>query len=165
MSDPIIPTPEQLAERRREHWHQTGSPLLTMESLLPWLQSAGLVLFAPRGSQFPSPTPTLVEAVLGAPTPASSVADREPARSLLGRMVAEGTALPLNLLGASGTTPEEPDFVVSTAVFPYLFTLRGDKGWKQLPTSAGPFKVSPLAVNTYTVLSDSGPPLRGGSGR
>ena len=128
-----------------------------MDSLLPWVQRCGLVLYAPRGQQFACPAPTLVEAVLGAPTPASSVADREPARALLGRMVAEGTALPLNLLGAPGITPDEPDFVVAAAVFPYLFTLRGDKAYKQLPSSSGLFKVSPLAVNTYTMLSESGP--------
>lgn len=157
MSDPIIPTPEQLAENRRAHWHQNGDALLTAEAVLPWIARTGLLLFAPRGQQFPAPAPTLVEATLGAPNPTPSLADRETARSLLGRLVAQGDVLPLNLLGAPGTTADEPDFLVSAAIFPYLFTLRGDKGWKQLPSSAGAFKVSPLAVNTYALLSESGP--------
>ena len=32
------------------------------------------------------------------------------------------------------------------AVFSYVFTLRGDKAWKQPPATSGPFKVSPLAL-------------------
>ena len=157
LSDPNIPSVDQLAETRRTHWHQDGNALLTAEAVLPWIERCGLVLFAPRGQQFPAPAPSLVEATLGAPNGSPSIAEREAARSLTQRLVAEGKVLPLNLLGASGTTADEPDFLVSVAVFPYLFTLRGDKAWKQLPSAGGPFKVSPLAVNTYTLLSESGP--------
>ncbi len=157
MSDPIIPTAEQLAESRRTHWHQDGRALLTAEALLPWIERSGLLLFAPRGQQFPAPAPTLVEATLGAANTSPTVGERETARSLVQRLVAEGSVLPLNLLGAPGTTADEPDFIVSATVFPYLFTLRGDKAWKQLPSASGPFKVSPLGVNTYTLLSEGGP--------
>ncbi len=157
LSDPNIPSAEQLAETRRAHWHQDGNALLTAEAVLPWIERSGLVLFTSRGHQFPAPAPTLVEATLGKANPSPSVADREAARSLVQRLVAEGTVLPLNLLGAPGTTADEPDFVVSATMFPFLFTLRGDKAWKQLPSAGGPFKVSPLAVNTYTLLSEGGP--------
>lgn len=157
MSDPNIPTAEQLAETRRTHWHQDGNALLTADAVLPWIERSGLVLFAPRGQQFSAPAPTLVEATLGTANVSPSVAERETARSLVQRLVADGSVLPLNLLGAPGTTADEPDFVVSATVFPYLFTLRGDKVWKQLPSASGPFKVSPLAVNTYTLLSEIGP--------
>ncbi len=75
----------------------------------------------------------------------------------MARLIAEGSAVPLNLLGASGTTAEAPDFVVSTAAFAYVFTLRGDKNWKQMPDPAGANKVSPLAMNTYSMLLDTGP--------
>src|SRR5207302_3009916 len=34
------------------------------------------------------------------------------------------------------------------------FTLRGDKAWKQPPTTTGATKVSPLALNTYTLLAE-----------
>ncbi len=46
-----------------------------------------------------------------------------------------------------------PDFVVSAAVFSYIFTLRGNKAWKQSPVTSGPVKVSPLALAVYEVLS------------
>ena len=136
MSDPTIPSVDQLAETRRTHWHQDGNALLTAEAVLPWIERCGLVLFAARGQQFPAPSPSLVEATLGAPSGSPSVAEREAARSLTQRLVAEGKVLPLNLLGAPGTTADEPDFLVSATVFPSLFTLRGDKAWKQLPRQA-----------------------------
>ena len=93
----------------------------------------------------------MVEAVLGTTNGAPTVADTEQARSLLARMIAEGAAVPLNLLG---TTGEVPDFIVSTAVFQHVFTLRGDKAWKQPPSTSGTLKVSPLSLATYTLLAE-----------
>ena len=98
----------------------------------------------------------MVESVLGTPNAAPTLADTEQTRSLLARLIAEGAAVPLNLLGAP-TGTETPDFVCSAAVFPYIFTLRGDKAWKQPPATSGAVKVSPLALNTYTLLGEKGP--------
>jgi 23S rRNA pseudouridine2605 synthase len=76
--------------------------------------------------------------------------------------VAEGLAVPLNLLGTSGPglaggVGETPDFVASTAVFSYVFTLRGDKAWKQPPATAGALKVSQLALAVFEALTRRGP--------
>ena len=103
------------------------------------------------------PAPSFVEATLGHANASPTVAESATARSLMARMIAEGSAVPLNLLGASGTTAETPDFLASTAAFAYVFTLRGDKNWKQMPDPAGANKVSPLAMNTYALLLESGP--------
>src|SRR6202030_2360719 len=54
----------------------------------------------------------------------------------------------------TGVGTETPDFLVSPLAFPYIFTLRGDKAWKQPPTTSGATKVSPLALNTYTLLAE-----------
>ena len=86
-----------------------------------------------------------------------SLTASDTARTLLARLVADGSAVPLNLLGLPATTAEAPDFIVSAAAFPYIFTLRGDKAWKQPPSTSGAAKVSPLAANTYTLLVDNGP--------
>ena len=92
---------------------------------------------APRSSQ--RPRPSFVEAILGAANAAPTLADTEQPRSLLARLIADGAAIPLNLLGnPTGTGTETPDFIVSTAAFPYIFTLRGDKAWKQPPATSGP---------------------------
>ena len=47
---------------------------------------------------------------------------------------------------------ESPDYVASAAVFPYIFTLRGDKAWKQPPSTSGPNKVSQLAATRTRFL-------------
>ncbi len=152
-----LPSLARLQETRLKRWHQTGEALLTLENLRSWLNASGLVLFAQR-PQIVSPAPTMVEAVLGAPNPTPTLEQTAEARSLLGRLVAEGIAIPLNLLGApSGAIGETPDFVASAAVFSYIFTLRGDKGWKQPPQTSGAGKVSQLAVNTHEALVRLGP--------
>jgi len=150
LSSPIVPTSGQLAAARLAQWHQNGEALLTFENLRSWINVAGLVLFSPRPSQLPAPAPSLVEAVLGAPTPEPALAETEQARTLLARLIAEGIAVPLNLLGTPGETP---DFVVSAPVFSYTFTLRGDKAWKQPPATSGAVKVSPLAAATHEILT------------
>ena len=150
MSTPNIPSADQLAANRKTLWHQDDNALLTIESLRAWLTKTGLVLYTPRAAQLPSPAPSLVEAVLGTPNTDPTLAESAEARSLLARLIGEGSAVPLNLLGTTGDTP---DFIVSAAVFPYIFTVRGDKAWKLPPATQGAVKVSPLALATYEVLA------------
>ncbi|HXE06485.1 MAG TPA: hypothetical protein VN612_01230 [Acidobacteriaceae bacterium] len=141
-----------------KQWHQQGEALLTIENARSFLNAAGLVLFAPR-PQIAAPAPSFVEAVAGAsiatPTPAQFAAARE----LLARLVAEGLAVPLNLLGVGsviGAAGDTPDFIAGAQVFSYIFTLRGDKGWKQPPQSSGAVKFSNLAIATYEALAGRG---------
>jgi len=145
-----LPSAEQLADNRNTLWHQNDQPLLTLDSLRSWIHKTGLVLFAPRAQQLPAPAPSIVEGVLGKANAAPTLAETAEARTLLARLIAEGNAVPLNLLGTPGDTP---DFVVSPAVFSFVFTLRGDKAWKQPPVTSGAVKVSPLALATYEVLA------------
>jgi 23S rRNA pseudouridine2605 synthase len=160
-SNPAIPTAAQLGETRLKQWHQQGEALLTIENLRGWINAAGLVLFAPR-PQIASPAPSLVEAVLGAPNPSPTIEQTAESRSLLARLVAEGLAVPLNLLGPgmgtvhAGAPGDTPDFVASTAVFSYVFTLRGDKAWKQPPATSGAMKVSNLALAIFEALTRRG---------
>jgi 23S rRNA pseudouridine2605 synthase len=146
-----LPSAEQLAASRLLRWHQQGEALLTFENVRSWINATGLVLFTSRSQQLPAPAPSLVEAVLGTPNENPVLADTEQAKSLLARLIAEGIAVPLNLLGTPGETP---DFIASAPVFAYIFTLRGDKAWKQPPTTSGALKVSPLALATYTLLAE-----------
>ena len=160
-TNPVIPSADQLAAARTNQWHQNGEALLTFENLRSWINAAGLALYNPRATQLPAPAPSMVEAVLGTANAAPTLADAEQARSLLARLIAEGAAVPLNLLGnPTGTGTETPDFIAATAVLPYIFTLRGDKAWKLPPATSGPSKVSPLALATYTAPRRKGQPLR-----
>ncbi len=144
----------QLEAARAAAWKQTGEPLLTLEAARDWINERGLVLFTPRGSQLPVPAPTLVEATLGVAKVAPTFAETEVARGLVARLVGEGLALPLNLLGVPG---DAPDFVVSAQVFSFVFTMRGDKAWKQPPSTSGAVKVSPLGLKVYEVVAERGP--------
>ena len=157
-----IPTAAQLTDVRLKQWHQQGEAILTIENLRAWINATGLVLFAPR-PQIASPAPSLIEAVLGGPNPSPTLEQTSEARGLLARLVAEGLAVPLNLLGPgagtvhAGAPGDTPDFVASTAVFSYVFTLRGDKAWKQPPSASGALKVSNLALATHEALTKRGP--------
>ncbi len=68
--------------------------------------------------------------------------------------------MPLNLMGGGAGRPavrgDTPDFVASTAVFSYVFTLRGDKAWKQPPATTGAVKVSHLAAAVHEALTRRG---------
>ena len=129
----------------------SSNKLLTLEAARTFLNEHGLLLFAPR--PLGAPAPSLVEATLGEPRSSVTAAEAETARGLVARLVAEGSALPLNLLGGPG---EIPDFVVSAGAFPFVFTLRGDKGWKRAPETSGAVKVTPLALRVYELLAEKG---------
>ncbi len=148
-------TADQLAAARLAHWHQNAEPILTINMLRDWVNASGLVLYTSRAQQIPSPAPSFVEALLGSANAAPTLAETDEPRGLLARLIADGGAIPLNLLGTpSGTGTETPDFIVSTLAFPYIFTLRGDKAWKQPPPTSGAAKVSPLALATYNLLTE-----------
>src|SRR5690348_2188015 len=110
------PTVDQLAAARLAHWRQNAEPILTINMLRDWLNASGLVLYSPRAAQLPAPAPSFVEVTLGAANPSPTLADTEQARSLLTRLVTDGAAVPLSLLGnPTGTGSETPDFIVSAA--------------------------------------------------
>jgi 23S rRNA pseudouridine2605 synthase len=155
LSNLSTPSADQLAAARLAHWHHNADPILTINMVRDWLNTSGLVLFTPRAAQLPAPAPSFVEAILGTANATPTLADTEQSRGILARLILDGGAIPLNLLGnPTGSGSETPDFIVSPLVFPYIFTLRGDKAWKLPPTTSGASKVSPLALNAYTLLAD-----------
>lgn len=82
-----------------------------------------------------------------------SADERETARTMLARLVEDGAAVPLNLLGNS---LGEPDFVCSAQAFSFVYTLRGDKNFKNEPATTGSMRVSPLAAKVYELLRSKG---------
>ena len=82
-----------------------------------------------------------------------SLDERETVRVMLARLVEDGAAVPLNLLGNS---LGEPDFVCSAQAFSFIYTLRGDKNFKNEPALNGSMRVSPLAAKVYEVLKAKG---------
>ncbi len=79
--------------------------------------------------------------------------EKETVSRTLARLIAEGSAVPLSLLG---TSTGEPDFICSASAFSFVFTLRGDKNFKNEPAQTGSLRVSPLAVKVHELLKEKG---------
>lgn len=153
MNAPTDFSAAQLAAARATAWHQDEKALLTIEGARNWVDHFGLVLFAPMASKLGAPAGSFIEATLGAANEAPTLAESATARALAARLIAEGSVLPLNLLGGPG---DLPDFLASAKVFSYVFTMRGDKTWKQAPSTSGSVKVTPLALSVWEALSKKG---------
>ena len=118
-----------------------------------WLAQMGFVLYTPRPLQMPAPAPSFAEAAFGSTNADLNLEQMQPARDLLQRLIASNQAIALNLLGTLGDTP---DFIVSTQVLTFIFTLRGDKNWKQPPGGGSAGRVSPLATRLHELLAEHG---------
>jgi hypothetical protein len=128
-----------------------------VETLRDWIVANGLALYTPRPQLSSTPAPSFAEVVLGEAVPSPTLEQLQQPRTLLARLIAEGAVIPLHLFGSpTGAGSETPDFLASPAVLPYIFTLRGDKTWKQPPVTSGAAKVSPLALASFRLLTDKG---------
>jgi hypothetical protein len=159
-------TSEQLQSARAERWRQVSNPVLTADDARAWLDGIGFCLFLSRRSHASGiasgPAPSFVEAVAGAPSEASSREAIENATALMHRLAAEGSVVPLNLSGAASAfgnggaagigASDQPDFVVTRAALPYVFSLIGGRNWKSGPGA----KASPLMTEVWTLLNEKG---------
>lgn len=140
---------QQLQNARTALWRQNGQPLLTQDDAAAWLDQMGICLFLPRHAQLPAPAASFVEACSGAgravPTPAAI----DEAMALVTRLVAEGRAVPLNLMG---NLTEQPDFLVTAEVLRWVAAVRGDRNWKAAPAG----RTAPLVRGVWSAL-DRGP--------
>lgn len=153
----LAPTAGQLAETRRARWHQDAQPLLTADTLREWIGTHGLVLYTPRPQFSAIPAASFAEVILGDAVPAPTLEQLQQPRALLARLIAEDSVVPLHLIGSpTGAGSEMPDFLASPALLPYIYTLRGDKTWKQPPVTSGASKVSPLALASFKLLTEKG---------
>ena len=146
-------TAEQLQAARAAHWRQNQSPILTLEDAASWLEQHPLCLYLPRHAQLPAPAPSFVEACMGSAQALPGAAAIEQAQVLLTRLVASGTVVALNLLGAVG---EQPDFLVHRQALPYILCLRADADWKHAPQKSSGHKVSPLVLELWKALDRDG---------
>ncbi|HEX4040009.1 MAG TPA: hypothetical protein VHX37_18290 [Acidobacteriaceae bacterium] len=149
---------QQLQIARAALWHPTASaeksaqtpagPLL-YDAAARWLEDMGLCLFLPRPAQLPAPAPSLVEACLGATSSTPAPGAIAQATELAARLVSEDRAVALNLLG---TYSEQPDFLITPEVLPWVAAIRGDRQWKAAPGGRTP----PLILRTWEVLDREG---------
>jgi 23S rRNA pseudouridine2605 synthase len=149
----IVLTREQLQAARAAHWRQNQNPLLTLEDAAGWLEQHPLCLFLPRRAQLPAPAPSFVEACMGSAHSTPGAAAIEQAQALLTRLIGQGNAVALNLLGG---VSEQPDFLVTSQALPYVLSLRGDADWKHAPQKSSGHKVSPLVLELWKALDKDG---------
>ena len=126
-----------------------SAPLRTFDAAAQWLDDIGFCLFLPRHTQLPAPAPSFVEACLGAPSVTPAPAVIAEASELLTRLVGERRIVPLNLLGAFS---EQPDFLVTPEVLPWVAAVRGDRQWKTAPGG----RTSPIVIRTFEALDREG---------
>lgn len=100
-----------------------------------------------------APAPSFVEACMGSTQATPGAAAIEQAQELLTRLVATGSVVPLNLLGA---VSEQPDFLAHTQALPYVLCLRADADWKHAPQKSSGHKVSPLVLELWKALDQEG---------
>lgn len=136
---------QQLQITRAALWRQNARPLVTFEEATAWLQEIGFCLFLPRHAQLPAPAPSFVEACSGRAAATPGAAAIEQAFSLAGRLVGQGEAFPLNLLG---NVSEQPDFLATPEVLPWLAAVHGDRNWKSAPGG----RTAPVVLRTWEVL-------------
>ncbi|MGB7135896.1 MAG: hypothetical protein WBD46_11450, partial [Acidobacteriaceae bacterium] len=149
---------QQLQIARAALWHPTASAQgsaqgpadsLVYDEAARWLDDIGLCLFLPRPVQLPVPAPSLVEACVGAASLTPPPAAIAHATALAARLVAEDRAVPLNLLA---THAEQPDFLITPEVLPWVAAVRGDRQWKAAPGGHTP----PLILRTWEALDREG---------
>ena len=146
-------TAEQLQAARAAHWRQKQNPILTLEDAESWLEQHPLCLYLPRRAQLPAPAPSFVEACMGSAQATPTAAAIEQAQGLLTRLIASGTVVALNLLGA---VSEQPDFLAHRQALPYVLCLRADPDWKHAPQKSSGHKVSPLVLELWKALDKDG---------
>lgn len=139
---------QQLQTARASLWRHSN-PLVTLDDASAWLEEIGLCLLLPRPAQLPAPAPSFVEAVIGAPSAAPLPGAIAQATELATRLIAGGRAIPLNLLG---TYSEQPDFLVTPDVLPWVAAIRGERQWKTAPGG----RTSPIVLRTWAALDQNG---------
>jgi hypothetical protein len=150
---------QQLQIARAALWHQTAAlgpsvpdpsaPLRTFDAAAQWLDDIGLCLFLPRHTQLPAPAPSFVEACLGAPAVTPAPPAIAEATEFLTRLVGERRIVPLNLLGAFS---EQPDFLVTPEILPWVAAVRGDRQWKAAPAG----RTTPIVIRAFEALDREG---------
>jgi hypothetical protein len=145
---------EQLNSARLARWSQNGEARLTQEAAAEWLGTVGFCSYLPAAANHAAPTASFLEAVVGRPAQFPSAGERSRALELLARLIENSSAVPLKLGNSLG---EQPDFVASEEALRYIYALRGDRKFKNGPSTAGNEKVTTLAQHCWQAIEQNGP--------
>lgn len=148
-------TEPELQQLRREKWRLDAKPVRTLDDARSFLESVGFCMMYPLKQ--PVLAPTFIGAWAGSeeklPTWQHAFADprAQQASELMVRMLRERDAYEAN------TFDENNNFLVAASIFPYFYTLVGERNPKQAPQSGPRSEYSNLACDAFEVVSREGP--------
>jgi hypothetical protein len=148
-------TSEELTQLRREKWRLNDNPVRTLDDAREFISSVGSCL------TFPLPAPLLLPTFIGAwsgsdeklPTHRQAFTDlrAKSATELLVRLLRDKSAYEANLFG------ENNSFLIAASIFPYFYTLVGERNPRQAPKPGPRSSYSQLACDAYQIIHRKGP--------
>jgi len=145
----------ELLQARMQKWHLDGQPVRTLDHARVFLESVGFCLMYPTRPVILAPT--FIGAWVGADDklPARQHAYADPrakeATELMVRALRDKAAYEAPLIDESNA------FLLATSVFPYFYSLVGERNPKQPPASGPRSPYSPLACDAFDIIRRRGP--------
>jgi 23S rRNA pseudouridine2605 synthase len=145
----------ELLQARMQKWHLDGQPVRTLDDARVFLESVGFCLMYPTRPVILAPT--FIGAWVGADDklPARQHAYADPrakeATELMVRVLRDKAAYEAPLIDESNA------FLLAASVFPYFYSLVGERNPKQPPASGPRSPYSPLACDAFDIIRRRGP--------
>ena len=145
----------ELLQARMQKWHLDGQPVRTLDDARVFLESVGFCLMYPTRPVILAPT--FIGAWVGADDklPARQHAYADPrskeATELMVRALRDKAAYEAPLIDESNA------FLLAASVFPYFYSLVGERNPKQPPASGPRSPYSPLACDAFDIIRRHGP--------
>ena len=144
----------ELNQLRCEKWHLDGKPVRTLDDARSFIESVGLSLMYPARPAML--IPTFVGAWYGTdqqlPQQRAFVDPRaRDATDLMVRLLRDQLAYEANL------GDENNALLITASIFPYFYTLVGERNPKQAPQPGPRSPYSELACDTYQIVHRKGP--------
>jgi len=147
-------TSDEHIQLRREKWRLNGVLIRTLEDARSFIESAGFCL------TYPSRPPLLLPTFIGAWYGSDERLPRH--RAFLDPEARDATDLMIRLLRdkaayEANLGDENNALLISASVFPYFYTLVGERNPKQPPQPGPRSPYSELACDTYHIIHRKGP--------
>jgi hypothetical protein len=148
-------TDSELLQARTQKWRLEGQPVRTLEEARAFLESVGFCLMYPMRPALL--LPTFVGAWVGAedklPMRQHAYADprAQEATELMVRALRDRAAYEASLID------ENNSLLLAPSVFPYFYSLVGERNPKQPPAAGPRSPYSPLACDAFEIIRRRGP--------
>ncbi len=147
-------TPDELDRLRREKWHLDDKTVRTLDDARGFIESVGFCL------TYPSRPPMLLPTFVGAWYGSDEQLPRH--RAFLDPEARDATDLMIRLLRdksayEANLSDENNALLISASIFPYFYTLVGERNPKHAPQPGPRSPYSELACDTYQVIHRKGP--------